>query len=77
MRLASVQGYVERSEPMPFIVDDIFVHFDDRRSAAALQVLGELSDKTQLIVFTHHPHLLQLAKATVAHDILFAHAMGG
>ncbi|MFK7817924.1 MAG: AAA family ATPase, partial [Planctomycetaceae bacterium] len=42
MRLAYIESQLDRFEPMPFIVDDILVHFDDQRSGATLQVLSEL-----------------------------------
>ena len=32
LRLASLEKYMESSEPMPFIVDDILVDFDDECS---------------------------------------------
>lgn len=75
LRLASIEGYLERNEPIPFIVDDIFVHFDDRRAAAALEVLGELSKKTQVIVFTHHQHLIEVAKGTACANALVVHTI--
>ena len=59
LRLASLEKYMESSEPMPFIVDDILVDFDDERSAAALKVLADLSGKTQVILFTHHRQLVE------------------
>jgi uncharacterized protein YhaN len=42
-------------------VDDCLVQFDDDRAAAALQILSEMSTRTQVILFTHHQHLLELA----------------
>jgi len=63
LRLSSLEKYMERSEPMPFIVDDILVDFDDARSAAALHALGQLSRKTQVILFTHHSRVVEQARA--------------
>ena len=63
LRLASLEKYMHSAEPMPFIVDDILVDFDDRRSEAALQRLSELSRKTQVILFTHHTRLVEQAKS--------------
>jgi uncharacterized protein YhaN len=63
LRLASLEKYMHGAEPMPFIVDDILVDFDDRRSAAALQRLAELSRQTQVILFTHHSRVVEQAKA--------------
>jgi uncharacterized protein YhaN len=62
LRLASLEKYLEASEPMPFIVDDILVNFDDRRAAATLGALAELSRKTQVLFFTHHGRLVELAQ---------------
>lgn len=62
VRLASLETYLAKHEPMPFIVDDILIQFDDRRAIATLDVLAELSEKIQVIVFTHHRHLLDLAR---------------
>lgn len=62
LRLASLEKYMESSEPMPFIVDDILVDFDDARSQAALNALAELSERTQVILFTHHTRVVELSK---------------
>jgi len=63
LRLASLEKYMETAEPMPFIVDDILVDFDDERSVAALQALAQLARKTQVILFTHHQRLVEQAQA--------------
>jgi len=62
LRLASLEKYMESSEPMPFIVDDILVDFDDARSQAALNSLAELAEKTQVILFTHHSRVVEQSK---------------
>ena len=53
---------MESAEPMPFIVDDILVDFDDARSQAALKALAELAEKTQVILFTHHSRVVEQAR---------------
>ena len=53
---------MESAESMPFIVDDVLVDFDDARSEAALNALAELSEKTQVILFTHHLQVVKQAK---------------
>lgn len=63
LRIASLEEWVSRHEPMPFIVDDILITFDDDRCRAALEVLAELSKKTQVLYFTHHQHVLELAES--------------
>ena len=62
LRLASLEKFMESAEPMPFIVDDILVDFDDDRSRAALNVLAKLAKKTQIILFTHHSRLVEQAR---------------
>jgi uncharacterized protein YhaN len=75
LQLASVEKFIATSEPIPFIVDDILVAFDQEREAAVLKVLGELSKKTQVIVFTHHWHLIDLARQTL-NDAVHVHDLG-
>jgi uncharacterized protein YhaN len=62
LRLASLEKYMESAEPMPFIVDDVLVDFDDDRSQAALNALSKLAEKTQVILFTHHSQVVEQAK---------------
>lgn len=62
LRLASLEKYMESAEPMPFIVDDVLVDFDDARSQAALNALAELAEKTQVILFTHHSQVVEQSK---------------
>ena len=62
LRLASLEKYMQDEEPMPFIVDDILVDFDDERAAAALNALAVLAEKTQVIIFTHHTQVVEQAK---------------
>jgi uncharacterized protein YhaN len=62
LRLASLETYLAEHEPIPLIVDDILIQFDDDRAGAALQALAELSKQTQVIFFTHHQHLVRMAR---------------
>ena len=43
-------------------VDDVLVNFDDRRAGAAFAAFAELAAETQVIVLTHHPHLVEVAR---------------
>lgn len=53
MRLAFIEQHLRSAEPLPLIMDDILVHFDDDRAQATLEVLRQLAQKTQVIYFTH------------------------
>lgn len=73
LRLASLQWRLRGGEPMPFIVDDILVNFDDERAAATLQVLAELAQKTQVILFTHHSQIVNAAKQLTNEGLVQVH----
>jgi uncharacterized protein YhaN len=62
LRLAALEVHLERSEPMPFVVDDVLVNFDDERARAALGVLAQLSERTQVLLFTHHERIREQAE---------------
>jgi uncharacterized protein YhaN len=69
LRVAAIEDYVARSGPLPFVADDLFINFDDDRAAAGFAVLGELARSCQVIFFTHHAHLLEIARSTLADGI--------
>jgi uncharacterized protein YhaN len=58
------------------VLDDVIVHFDDERAKAALSVLAEVADKMQVLLFTHHAHVVSLARTTISHDKLAVHELG-
>ena len=62
LRLAALNMHLDQAHVLPFIADDLFINFDDDRSMAGLEALGELSKKTQVIFLTHHEHLLPLVR---------------
>lgn len=62
LRLAGIENHLRDREPVPLIVDDVLVNFDDPRTRATLECLAELAKKTQVIVFTHHQHLVDIAR---------------
>ncbi len=61
LRLATLEYRLESHEPMPFIVDDILINFDDERSRATLQALARLAARNQVILFTHHRQIVDEA----------------
>ena len=73
LRLAYLERQLERREPLPFIVDDILINFDDQRSRATLRLLQALSTRTQVLLFTHHDRIVDLAQEVVGPEALFVH----
>lgn len=62
LRLAGLEQYLQHNTPLPFVVDDILLRFDDQRATATLEILKELAERTQVVFFTHHGHLVDLAE---------------
>lgn len=60
LRLAAIEAEVAAGPSPPFLVDDVLQSFDDRRAVAAMRALLTLGEGTQVIVLTHHRHLLDL-----------------
>lgn len=62
LRIAALEDYVGREQRLPFIADDLFINFDDSRAEAGLKLLGQLAERCQVIFFTHHDHLAEIAR---------------
>lgn len=75
LRLATLEQHLSKGEPMPFIVDDILISFDDDRTKASLEVLAELAGRTQVLLFTHHKRVLELADSLNAKAGIFIHEL--
>jgi uncharacterized protein YhaN len=43
--------------PLPLLLDDLFVHFDEQRLTQALPVLSELANTRQIVLFTCHRYM--------------------
>lgn len=63
LRVAAIEDYLDHAPGLPFVADDLFINFDDARSSAGLDVLAQLATRTQVLFFTHHQHLVDLAQA--------------
>jgi len=61
LRLASVERFIAGAEPLPLVLDDATIHFDETRKRSTFAVLGELAERTQILFFTHHERDRDLA----------------
>jgi uncharacterized protein YhaN len=75
LRLASLERHAESSDPMPLVLDDVLITFDDERARAALEVLGDFADVTQVLFFTHEAHIVKLAEAALGARGLVVHTL--
>jgi uncharacterized protein YhaN len=62
LRLAGYRQFCSEKEPLPFIGDDILETSDDRRAESAMRQLSEIARCGQVLYFTHHRHLCEIAK---------------
>ena len=65
LRLAAISLHLENHPPIPLILDDLLMTFDDERTKALIPVLQELSKQTQVLIFSHHAHLEDLVGKSV------------
>jgi uncharacterized protein YhaN len=65
LRLAALDRYLDEHEPMPLILDDLLITFDNERTRAILPQLASLAKRTQIFLFTHHEHLVELCRDTI------------
>ncbi|CAN7234284.1 AAA family ATPase [Rhizobacter sp. LjRoot28] len=70
LRLAALELQRARGIDLPVILDDVLMTSDDRRATHILQALAEFASGGQVIVFTHHAHLCDVARQAVGPDRL-------
>jgi exonuclease SbcC len=70
LRLAALGLRRSAGVDLPVILDDALMTSDDKRAGLILQALAEFSSGGQVIVFTHHAHLIDVAKDAVSSDAL-------
>ncbi len=75
LRLAAIELHQARHEPMPLILDDLLITFDDDRARHLLPLLRDLAGRCQVLLFTHHRHLLDLARESPAGQGAHFHAL--
>jgi uncharacterized protein YhaN len=66
LRMAAIDIHLEHHAPMPLILDDVLMTFDDSRSLEFFRLMKKLSRKTQVIIFTHHQHTAKMAEEFVS-----------
>ncbi len=62
LRVAGYHELAKARPPAPFIADDIMETFDHFRAEEALRLFAEMGRVGQVIYFTHHLHLAEIAK---------------
>jgi uncharacterized protein YhaN len=65
IRLAYIRHYCREAEPLPIVMDDVLVNFDDRRAKQTMEVLAEVAAEVQIIFLTCHNHMVDLAAEAI------------
>ncbi len=65
LRLAGYEEFAAARPTVPFVADDIMETFDEPRSEEVFRLLGRMSTIGQVIYFTHHRHLCEIAVRVV------------
>lgn len=68
LRMGLIEEYEKNSEPLPIVLDDIMVNFDNERAANLAHAMKDFAKNRQVILFTCHEHtkaLFKEQKATI------------
>lgn len=71
LRMAAYREFAAQREPLPFIADDIMQSFDDDRTRATFEMLGDLATHGQVIYLSHHAHLSEIAREALGGAVRF------
>ena len=59
MRFGLIEDYENRAEPLPIVMDDVFVNFDDTRRERVLEIVQDFARNRQVIILSCHEHLVE------------------
>ena len=62
LRLAMALAFGKQLEPLPIVLDDIFVRFDEGRQRETLRFLLDLGKTQQIFLFTCHEQTMRIAE---------------
>jgi uncharacterized protein YhaN len=75
LRLAALKIRDGASGFMPLVLDDVAMTSDDRRTACLLKALDRFGDSGQILLYTHHRHLLDIARDTLGSERFQIHEL--
>lgn len=77
LRLAAVEVRLDSTHAVPLVLDDALLAFDDARAMQALRAFSELGKRNQIVLFTHHAHVVRLAHENLAKEDFAVHELSG
>jgi len=76
LRFAALEAANQKTGPMPVVLDDVLVNLDEEHSSAVLNCLYEIATNSEVLLFTHHAHVVDLAESLFSKDQLSIHHLG-
>jgi uncharacterized protein YhaN len=70
LRLAALKLQRDNGVDLPVVLDDVLMASDDVRAGHIFKALADFSESGQVIVFTHHHHLCDVARQNVAPETI-------
>jgi|GEM_PF-3728627 len=71
MKMGLIKEFSRLQEPLPVVMDDIFVNFDPQRARAAVETVMELAGDHQILLFSCHPETCKLIRDVNPNATLF------
>lgn len=75
LRLAALKIREGGGGFMPLVLDDVAMTSDDQRTACMLKALDRFGDNGQVLLYTHHRHVLDIARNTLGNDRFQVHEL--
>ncbi len=75
LRLAALDLRRASHPHMPLVLDDVLITSDDERAANVLRALARFAKGGQVMIFTHHRHLIDVARAALGDQALGVHSL--
>ena len=75
LRLAALDLRRASHPHMPLVLDDVLITSDDERAANVLRALARFAEGGRVMIFTHHRHLIDVARAALGDEVLAVHSL--
>ena len=75
LRLAALDLRRASHPHMPLVLDDVLITSDDERAGNILRALERFAEGGQVMIFTHHRHLIDVARAALDDQALAVHSL--
>ncbi len=75
LRLAALELRRSSHPQMPLILDDALITSDDERAANILRALVQFAEHGQVMIFTHHRHLVDVSSTTLGDQAFVTHSL--